>query len=277
MLEILAYPFMQKALIAGIAIAAACSMLGLFLVLKRYSLFGDALSHVALAGVAIGIFFKVYPLWTALLTAVAASLGITRLRESTRIQGDALIAVLLIFGVASAVLLISASGGFRVDLFSYLFGSITLISNEDALTAVIASLAIIASLLTLKDRLFYMVLDERQAKISGLDITQLNYIFMIMASIMVIVAIRLVGILLVSSLIVLPNIAAMMLGRGFKTTMLISLCISIASAITGIITAYYLNVSTSGMIVMVCIGIMVSIMVLKHHNMKISVVKESSR
>ncbi|MEM0364906.1 MAG: metal ABC transporter permease [Candidatus Nitrosocaldus sp.] len=264
MLEILAYTFMQKALIAGIAIGAACSILGLFLVLRRYSLFGDALAHVALSGVAIGLFFNIYPLWTALLTSVTASLGITRLRQSIRMQGDALIAVLLIFGVAVAVLLISASGGFKVDLFSYLFGSITLISNEDMLTAVVASIAILASVMALKDKLFYMALDERQAKISGLNIALLNYIFMIMASIMVIVAMRLVGILLVSSLIVIPNIAAMMLGRGFKATMLISLCISLTSVIVGIITSYYLNVATSGMIVVVCIGIMASIMLSKH-------------
>ncbi|MEM4231448.1 MAG: metal ABC transporter permease [Candidatus Nitrosocaldus sp.] len=270
MLEILAYTFMQKALIAGIAIGAACSILGLFLVLRRYSLFGDALAHVALSGVAIGLFFNIYPLWTALLTSVTASLGITRLRQSIRMQGDALIAVLLIFGVAVAVLLISASGGFKVDLFSYLFGSITLISNEDMLTAVVASIAILASVMALKDKLFYMALDERQAKISGLNIALLNYIFMIMASIMVIVAMRLVGILLVSSLIVIPNIAAMMLGRGFKATMLISLCISLTSVIVGIITSYYLNVATSGMIVVVCIGIMASIMLSKHFKIPIT-------
>lgn len=264
MLEILTYAFMQKALIAGIAIGTACSMLGLFLVLKRYSLFGDAISHVALSGVAIGIFLNIYPLWTALITSAAASVGITRLRQSTRIQGDALIAMLLIFGVAFAVLLISASGGFRVDLFSYLFGSITLISSEDMLTAVVASLAIVTVVIMLKDKFFYMALDERQAKISGLNTTLLNYIFMIMTSIIVIVAMRLVGILLVSSLIVLPNITAMMLGKGFKATMLISLCISLASVVAGIITSYYLSVATSGMIVVICIGIMASIMISKH-------------
>ncbi|MEM4192755.1 MAG: iron chelate uptake ABC transporter family permease subunit, partial [Candidatus Nitrosocaldus sp.] len=130
--------------------------------------------------------------------------------------------------------------------------------------------AILASVMALKDKLFYMALDERQAKISGLNIALLNYIFMIMASIMVIVAMRLVGILLVSSLIVIPNIAAMMLGRGFKATMLISLCISLTSVIVGIITSYYLNVATSGMIVVVCIGIMASIMLSKHFKIPIT-------
>ncbi|MCS6768633.1 MAG: metal ABC transporter permease [Candidatus Nitrosocaldus sp.] len=270
MLDILAYTFMQKALIAGVAIGASCSMLGLFLVLRRYSLFGDALSHVALSGIAIGIFLNVYPLWSAMLTSVASSIGITRLRQSTRIQGDALIAVLLITGVASAVLLISASGGFKVDLFSYLFGSITLMSSEDTLMAVVASIAIIAAVMVLKDRLFYMALDERQARISGVNVTLLNYVFMMMASIMVIVAMRLVGILLVSSLIVLPNVAAMMLGRGFRATLLISSCISVASVIAGIITAYYLNVATSGMIVMICVGVMLSIMAARRFKIPIA-------
>ncbi|MEM0030449.1 MAG: iron chelate uptake ABC transporter family permease subunit, partial [Candidatus Nitrosocaldus sp.] len=138
------------------------------------------------------------------------------------------------------------------------------ISSEDMLTAVVVSLAIVTVVIILKDKFFYMALDERQAKISGLNTTLLNYIFMIMTSIIVIVAMRLVGILLVSSLIVLPNIAAMILGKGFRATMFISLCISLTSVVVGIITSYYLNVATSGMIVIICIGIMASIMISKH-------------
>ncbi len=140
-MELFAYIFMQKALISGIAISIACSILGLFLVMRRYSLFGDAMAHVALSGIAIGIFLNVYPLWTSLITSVIASLGITKLRRSTKLQGDIIIAVLLITGIAVAVSLISASDGFTVDLFSYLFGSIFLISDEDFMSAIVASIS----------------------------------------------------------------------------------------------------------------------------------------
>ncbi|GIU70605.1 MAG: metal ABC transporter permease [Candidatus Nitrosocaldaceae archaeon] len=266
MIDILSYLFIQKALMSGIVISIACSMLGLFLVMRRYSLFGDAMAHVALSGIAIGIFLNIYPLWSSLLTSILASLGITKLRKSSRLQGDIIIAVLLITGVASAVLLISASEGFTVDLFSYLFGSIFLISNEDFIAVIIASIGIVSSLIILKDRLLFMALDEEQAKISGINTEVIDYIFMILASIIVIIAIRLVGVLLVSSLIVLPNIASIMLGKGFKDTLLASIGISIASVIIGILASYYLDLAPSGMIVLVGVLALLIIAVNKRVN-----------
>ena len=258
-MELFSYIFMQKALLSGIAISIACSMLGLFLVMRRYSLFGDAMAHVALSGIAIGIFLNIYPLWTSLITSIIASLGITKLRRSTRLQGDIVIAVLLITGIAVAVLLISISDGFTTDLFSYLFGSIFLISDEDFIAAIIASIVIIGSLFVLREKLFFIALDEEQAKISGIKVELIDYIFMILASIIVIIAIRLVGILLVSSLIVLPNVASIMLGKGFKDTLLSSIAISVISVTLGIVASYYLDITPSGMIVLVGVVILLAI------------------
>lgn len=260
MFDIFSYLFIQKALINGIAISIACSMLGIFLVMKRYSLFGDAHSHVALTGIAIGLFLNIYPLWTALITSILASLGITRLRKNTKLQGDLLMALLFISGIGIAVLFISASGGFNIDILSYLFGSIFLISNEEFVYAIVASIVVISSLLILKDRLFFISLDEEQAKISGIKIELIDYIFMILASIIVIIAIRVVGTLLVSALIVLPNVSSILLGKGFRDTILASVIISIISVIIGIITSYYLNVAPSGMITLVGISILLAIL-----------------
>jgi zinc transport system permease protein len=249
MLDILAYEFMQRAIISGVVIAVACSTLGLFLVLRRYSLFGDVLAHTALSGIAVGIFLNVYPLITALLTSMLASIGITKMKSSTRLSGDTLIAMLLIGSLAVAIVMLSASNGLNVNLLSYLFGSILLIRYEDMIVTIIASIAVIAYVTANRDKLLYITMDEEQARLSGLNVQVMNYIFMALASIIVILAIRLVGVLLVSSLIVLPNIAGMMLGKGFRYTLIASPCIAVVAVVTGIVSSYYLNIAASGMIV----------------------------
>lgn len=263
-LEILGYSFIQKGIVAGVAIAVICSMMGVFLVLRRYSLFGDALSHMAFGGISIGMLVGVYPLWTAFVVSVLGALGITRLRKSTKISGDAAIAVLLVSGFGIGVLLISISGGFKVDLFSFLFGSILLISTEDTLLIVGISAGIIAVLSVLRKQLLHFTFDEEQAKVSGLNVDRLNYIFVILASVTVITSMRLVGVLLISALIVLPNITSIMFGKSFKKTVAISVSISVFSVVTGIITSYYLDLAPSGTIVMISVAILVCTLAAKY-------------
>jgi zinc transport system permease protein len=266
-LEIFTYSFMQKGLIAGVAIAILCSMMGTFLVLRRFSLFGDALAHMAFGGISVGMLTGIYPLWTAFVVSILGALGITKLRKSTKISGDAAIAVLLVSGFGIGVLLISITGGFKVDLFSFLFGSILLISTEDTLLVVGISAAVIASLAVLRRPLLHMIFDEEQAKISGLNVDKLNYIFIILASITVITSMRLVGILLISALIVLPNITSMMFGKSFRNTMLLSMLISVISVVSGIVISYYLDLAPSGTIVMISVAILVGVLTAKYLGM----------
>ncbi len=263
-LDIFDYGFMQRALISGVAIAVICSLLGIFLVLRRYSLFGDALSHTAFGGIAIGLFLNVYPLWTAFVVSVLSALGITKLRKSTKISGDAAVAVLLTSGLAVGVLLVSASKGFTVDLFTFLFGSILLTGVEDVLFIVSISIGIVATVFALRKQLLYITFDEEQAKVSGLAIDRLNYIFMILASVTVIISMRLVGILLISALIVLPNLTSMMMGRGFRKTVLISLGLSVSAVISGIIISYYLNLAPSGAIVVISVAMFLSTLLARY-------------
>jgi zinc transport system permease protein len=263
-LEILGYSFIQKGLVAGVAIAIICSMMGVFLVLRRYSLFGDALSHMAFGGISVGMLAGVYPLWTAFAVSVLGALGITKLRKSTKISGDAAIAVLLVSGFGMGVLLISISGGFKVDLFSFLFGSILLISTEDTLLIVGISAGIIAVLSVLRKQLLHFTFDEEQAKVNGLNVDRLNYVFVILASVTVITSMRLVGVLLISALIVLPNITSIMFGKSFKKTVAISVSISVFSVVTGIIASYYLDLAPSGTIVMISVAILVGVLIAKY-------------
>lgn len=258
--DILQVTFVQRALVTGIAVAVICSVVGIFLVLRRQSLFGDALSHMAFGGIAVGLFGNIYPLWVAFAVSVLGALGVTKLRQSTKIPPDAAVAVLLSSGLALGVVLVSLSGGFSVDLFSFLFGSILLVSNEDIAMILLVATGVLAVMAALYRKLMYMSFDEEQARVSGLQVTRLNYLFILIASITVIASIRLVGILLISSLIVIPSISAIMLGKGFKKTMLISASISVFSVVTGIIVSYAVDIAPGGTIVLVTIAVFLAIL-----------------
>jgi zinc transport system permease protein len=255
--EILQFAFMQRALITGTAVAITCSIIGLFLVLRRQSLFGDAMSHVAFGGIALGIFMNMYPIWTAFIVSVLAALGITKLKDSAKIPSDSAIAVLLSSGLALGVVLISLSNGFNLDLFSFLFGSILLVGFQDEITVLILDVAIISIVVFLYKKLMYITFNEEQAKVSGLDVTKMNYLFIVLASITVITSIRLVGVLLISSLIVIPNVTAMLFGKGFRKTAIISILVAVCSVEIGIMLSYIWNVAPGGTIVLTSITIFI--------------------
>ena len=238
-LEALSYGFMQKALIAGIAVGLICSFMGTFLVLRRYSLFGDGIAHVAFGGISVGLFLGVFPLWTAFIVSIFGGLGLQKLRQSTKISGDSAVAVVLVSGLAVGVILVSSSGGFSVDLFSFLFGSILLISQEDTIMILALSAGIIATLTIMQKQFLHLTFNEEQAKLAGMRTTLLNYAFVVLASITVVTSMRLVGILLISALIVIPNITAMQFGKGFKKTVFISMSISVISVVSGILLSYF--------------------------------------
>lgn len=255
-LEILSYGFMQKALLTGVAVAAACSFMGIFLVLRRYSLFGDGIAHVAFGGISIGLFLGVFPLWSAFAVSILGGLGLQKLRSSTKISGDSAVAVVLVSGLAVGVILASASGGFSVDLFSFLFGSILLVSTTDAILIVAISVGIVATLLAFRNPFLHISFNEEHARISSINVTLLNYLFVVLAAVTVVTSMRLVGILLISALIVIPNITAMLFGVGFKKTVGISVSMSVFSAVLGILLSYYLNIAPSGTIVMITVAIL---------------------
>jgi zinc transport system permease protein len=264
--EILQYGFIQRALVSGVAVAITCSVVGLFLVLRRQSLFADALSHMAFGGIAIGLFANLYPIWTAFIVSIFAALGITKLRESTKIPPDSAVAVLLSAGLAVGVILIGLAGGFTLDLYSFLFGSILLVSMQDQEIILVASVLILSILYFIYRELVYIAFDEEQAQVSGINVSRLNYIFIVLASIVVITSIRLVGVLLISSLIVIPNITAMMFGKGFKKTAMISVSIGIFSVLMGIVISYVMNLAPGGTIVLVSVTVFLAAIITRDLN-----------
>jgi zinc transport system permease protein len=217
-LEILSFSFMHRALISGVAIAILCSVIGLFLVLRRYSLFGDAIAHSSFGGIALGLMAGVYPLWTAYGVSLVSALIITKIKEKYDISGDAAIAVLLSSGIAVGLVIVGISGGFTIDIFSFLFGSILLVSvNETILILSLTGIILIVVLLLYR-QLLYSTFNEEQAKVSGIPVEKINYLIVFMAGLTVVTSIQLVGVLLISALFVIPNVTAIMYGKGFKTT-----------------------------------------------------------
>jgi len=269
--EILQYTFMQRALLSGVVVAVTCSVVGLFLVLRRQSLFGDALSHAAFGGIAVGLFTSIYPLWTALVISVLAALGITKLRQSTKIPPDAAVAVMLSSGLALGIVLIGLAGGFNLDLESFLFGSILLISLQDQLMILVLSAVVLVIIFKLYMQFIYITFSEDQARVSGINVTRLNYLFIALASLAVISSLRLVGVLLISSLIVIPNITAMMFGKGFKKTALISIIVAVSSVLLGIVVSYITNLAPGGVIVLLTIFILLGTIAAKSILKKIKI------
>ena len=262
-LEIFGYDFMQRALLSGAVTAVLCSVIGVFLVLRRYSLFGDAMAHSAFGGVALGLLIGIYPLWMAYIFSIISAVTITRLREKFDISGDAAIAVLLSSGIAVALVMISLSGGFSIDIFSFLFGSILLVSINDTILVLAMTGGILMIVIVLFQQILYSTFDEKQAKVSGINVVRINYLLILMAGLTVVTAIQLVGVLLISALFVIPNVTAMMLGKGFKMTLVLSIMISVSSVISGIMLSYVFDITPAGCIVLLLIAVLACVMAAK--------------
>ena len=251
--EILTYAFMHRAIVSGIAISLMCSLIGLFLVLRKQSLFGDALAHAAFGGIAAGLYLGVYPLWAAFVVSVSSALALTKIKQKFQISSDATVAILLSSGLAMGVILISLAKGFTVDIFSFLFGSILLVSLQNTLFILGLCGAVLVIILLFYRKLVYTTFSEEQAKVSGIPVEKLNYLFVVIAAIAVVISMQLVGILLTSSLIVVPNVTAILFSRGFKQTAILSMSFAVFSAVVGILSSYVLNVAPGGMIVLISI------------------------
>ncbi len=249
--NIFQYSFILRGLEAGIIVACVAPLIGTFLVLRRYSLIADTLSHVSLAGIALGLLLKVNPLLMALGATTVASLGIERLRNSKRVYGESALALFLSGSLALAVVLLSLANGFNASLFNYLFGSIVTVTENDVLVIGVVSACVTAVLFAFFKPLLYVTFDEEAAQVSGMPTRFLNLTLILLTALTVSVAIPIVGVLLIAALMVIPVIAALQWRRGFTGTIVIAEVISILSVLTGIIASFYLNLATGGTIVLI--------------------------
>lgn len=249
--NIFQYGFIVRGLEAGIIVACVAPLIGTFLVLRRYSLIADTLSHVSLAGIALGLLLKINPLLAALGATTIASLGIERLRNSKRISGESALALFLSGSLALAVVLLSLANGFNASLFNYLFGSIVTVTSTDIIVIGSVSALVILSLFALFKPLLFVTFDEEAAQVSGMPTRFLNLALILLTALTVSVAIPIVGILLIAALMVIPVVAALQWRCGFMRTVLMAEGISIVSVLSGIVASFYLNLATGGTIVLI--------------------------
>jgi len=198
------YGFMIRALEIGVLIGAIAPLIGIFLVLRRYSLIADTLSHVSLAGVAIGLLFKINPLLTAIGASVISSVAIERLRLSKKVYGESALSIFLSGSLALAIVLISLAHGFSVDLFNYLFGSILTVKQSDLYIILGVGLFIFLTIVCFYKELTYITFDEEAAKVGGIPTRFINILLIILAALTVALSIPIVGVLLIAALIVIP-------------------------------------------------------------------------
>jgi zinc transport system permease protein len=250
-LSVLQFAFVQRAFLGGCVIAVLCAVLGLFLVLRKMSLIGDGLSHVSFGAVALGLLANMSPLYVALPLVVLASFVILKLTEKARLYGDAAIGIVSAIGIAGGVILASVSRGFNVDLFSYLFGNILSIGDEELALAVALSAVVLVVVAVFYNDLLAVTFDEDYARVSGIKTTRVNMLLMALTAVTVVLAIRVVGIMLISALLILPAATALQLARGFKGALLISALTAVTAVIAGICVSIVLDLPAGGAIVAV--------------------------
>ncbi|MDH5560247.1 MAG: metal ABC transporter permease [Deltaproteobacteria bacterium] len=253
MFEFVKYDFMIRAIIAGIVIAIIGPMIGIFLVVRRYSLLADTLAHVSLAGVAIGLLTKINPIITATVVSVLSVLGIEKLKSGNKELGESLLALFLWGGLALAIIIISIADGFNASLYSYLFGSITSVTRQDLVMIIILGVVTLFVIGGFFKEFFLISFDEEQAKINGIKVKTLNLILLILTAVCVSFAIRIVGVILVGALMVIPVISAMKFNRNFVQTLWISIGLSLVSVLLGISASYYFDFASGGSIVLTAI------------------------
>jgi zinc transport system permease protein len=243
--------YMQLALVAGLVVGACAPLMGTFLVHKRLSLMGDGVGHVAFAGVAAGLLLDVWPVWTALVAAVAGAVAVEWLRSRGRASGDLALALLFYSGIAGGVVLTGLAGSLNAGTLTYLFGSILTVQPADAWTVAVLGAVLLGTVALAWRPLLAVVLDEEAARVAGLPVDSLNLLLAALTAVTVVVGMRVVGVLLVAALMVLPVGTAQRLAGSFRSTLLLAAAIGAASAVVGLAVARQWSLAPGGTIVLV--------------------------
>lgn len=248
-LEMWQYQFMVKALVVGVVLAVTAGLIGVSLVLRRKAMIGDGLSHVGFGAFAIATVIGVMPLQFALPIVILAAILILQVNQKSKVDADALIAMLSAGALAVGTLVISVVKGVNTDINNYLFGSILALDDFDVVAGVIFSLVVILFFIVKYHEIFAMTFDENFAKSIGLKTERLNTIFAILCAVVVVLGMRLVGALLISSLIIFPTVTAMQVVKSFKSVAFTSVVVSVICMVGGIIFSYFVATPTGATIV----------------------------
>lgn len=279
--SIFQYEFLQNAFLAGIIIGFIAPLLGVFIVVRRLSLIADALSHVTLAGIAGSLYLSqtftalalLNPLYLGIVAAVGGSMLIERLRRLYKHFEELSIPIIMSAGLGMSAIFISLAQGFSTDLFSYLFGSVSAVSRQDLWIVIGIAIVVVLFIVLLYKELFVLSFDDEYAKASGLPTKVIHLLFMIITALVIAASMRIVGILLVSSLITLPVAASIRIAKSFKQTIVYSIVFGELAVIIGLVSAFYLNLAPGGTIVVTSILILLFVIFYK----KIATAKAAAR
>ncbi len=244
------YGFLQRALLAGVFVAIACAILGVFLLLRRDAMIGHGLAHVTFGGVALGLFLNILPLGTALIVAILAALAIMRLKEKAGLHGDTAIGIFSSVGMALGIALATLAGRFNVDLLSYLFGDILAIEPLEVWLSIGLAGAVVIIILLNYRKLMYLTFDRDAAKASGVKTQRFDIILTVLTSVTVVLGMKVVGILLVTALLVIPAAAGLQLAASFKQALSVSCAVAFISVLVGLSAAFIFDLPASATIVL---------------------------
>lgn len=253
-MDIFSYEFMQRAFLAGLIAAIICPLVGIFMVLRKQSLLGDGLGHIAFAGVTGASFFQIAPPIGAVVLTVSASMGIEWIRRRQSQYTDMILALFFYAGLAMAVIFSSMSKIPGTGLMSFLFGSILTVTDQDILNIAVAAAIAMTVLLYYFPRLLITSFDEEIAAVAGVKVNQVNMAFAVLVALVVVIGMAVVGILLISALMIIPVATAHLLGKGFKQTLLASVVYSVLSVVGGLILSFQADIAPGGTIVMLAIA-----------------------
>jgi zinc transport system permease protein len=257
-MSMLTFDFMRRALLAAVLMGIAAPAVGTFIVQRRLALLGDGIGHVALTGVALGLLTSTSPVLTAVIVSVVGAIAIELLRSRGRTGGDVALALLFYGGIAGGVLLTNlAPGGGTGNLLAYLFGSISSVSGQDLYVVIGLAVAVVTVITVFGRELFLLCQDEEVARASGLPVRFLNLLLAVTAALTVVVAMRVVGLLLVSALMVVPVAAAQQLTRGFRATVVVAMVFGVLSGVGGLYAGYQRDLAPGPAIVLIALALFV--------------------
>ena len=241
MIELLSLPFMVRALVAAAVTGLAAPAIGTYLVQRRLALLGDGLGHVAVTGVALGLLTKTSPTWFAVAVAVVGAVAVEVIRERGHTSGDVALALLFYGGLAGGVLITGLAGQSASRLQEFLFGSVTSVTTGDVLATVVLAAVVVGLCLGLLPQLFAISQDQEFARVAGVPIRFYNVLLAVVAAVTVTVAMRTVGLLLVSALMVVPVATAQQLTRSFRSTLALAMALGLAASLGGLLLAAWLS------------------------------------
>ncbi|WP_093168173.1 metal ABC transporter permease [Sinosporangium album] len=255
MMELLNYDFMQRAMIAALLVGLTAPAVGTFIVQRRLALLGDGIGHVALTGVALGFLTGTTPVVTAVIVSVLGAVAIELVRARGRTSGDVALALLFYGGIAGGVMLIGLSpGGSNATLMSALFGSISSVTEEDVWITAALAVAVLGVVVYFGRELFLLCQDEDVARTSGLPVRFLSLLIAVTAAVTVVIAMRVVGLLMVSALMVVPVATSQQLSRSFLATMLLAMGFGVVATVGGLSSAFYAGVAPGATIVLLSLA-----------------------